>query len=308
MSVADQVPRSFQLDKKGSMELLREYKRTGDPDLRERIILGTIPIVLNVVRKMSLKRKVENFDDYISEGILGLISAVESFNPDAGFAFSTYATLAIKRWVSGYAFRHGSNVMIPANFNCFVAKLFGVTDDELDMMGESVTVGKMTFPTEHVKMALRASEAVTFKLHLHHDTEGHNESIDQSVMPEAWSDHEARTDDEDEYDAAMAFAKKSLSDRNLEILMLYHGVEGREKLSYRDIGTKYGLSHERTRQIVGLCHRDIREELSRQELTCVQDNLSVTGMRFSCRAKVQNEWRSRRSRPGSTPRNLSTLT
>jgi len=74
----------------------REYKRTNDSKIRERLILRYGPIVKYVAGKIAIGAPNVEYDDLVSYGIIGLIDAIEKFDPDQGFAFKTYAIKRIK--------------------------------------------------------------------------------------------------------------------------------------------------------------------------------------------------------------------
>jgi RNA polymerase sigma factor for flagellar operon FliA len=82
---------------KKSADLWDEYQKTGDPDVRERIILENVPLVRHILGQLAIPRlSREAYSDLLSQGILGLIDAVDRFEPCRGWRFSTYATLRIR--------------------------------------------------------------------------------------------------------------------------------------------------------------------------------------------------------------------
>jgi len=77
--------------------LWSNYKRTGDRELRDRLILNYAPLVKYVAGRLGsgLPAHVED-DDLVSYGLLGLIGAIERFDPDRDIKFETYAIARIK--------------------------------------------------------------------------------------------------------------------------------------------------------------------------------------------------------------------
>ncbi len=73
------------------------YKATGDPELRNQLVLQYAPLVKYVAGRVraSLPASVESAD-LVSEGIFGLMDAIEKFDPDRGWAFQTYAVPRIR--------------------------------------------------------------------------------------------------------------------------------------------------------------------------------------------------------------------
>src|SRR5204863_820515 len=78
-------------------ELWRRYKESGDPRAREQLVLAFSPLVKYVAGRMSsgLPAHVEE-SDLISYGLLGLISAIERFDPSREIKFETFAMTRIK--------------------------------------------------------------------------------------------------------------------------------------------------------------------------------------------------------------------
>lgn len=73
------------------------YQQRRDPALRERLLEENLPLVHHVARQMSRTLSVQaDFDDLVSAGTIGLINAIENFDPSRGLAFSTFAAPRIR--------------------------------------------------------------------------------------------------------------------------------------------------------------------------------------------------------------------
>ncbi len=77
-------------------EQWREYKKTNNSKIREELILKYAPIVKYIAGKIAIGTPNIDYNDLISYGIIGLIDAIEKFDPNQGFVFQTYATKRIK--------------------------------------------------------------------------------------------------------------------------------------------------------------------------------------------------------------------
>src|SRR5688572_30008958 len=91
--------------------ILRKYRRTGDPKLREEIVEKMRPLVQSVARKFSGR---EPYEDLESEGLYGLLRAVDQFQPERGTRFSTYATHVIGGQIRHYLRDRGHLIRQPA--------------------------------------------------------------------------------------------------------------------------------------------------------------------------------------------------
>ena len=76
-------------------EKIREYQKTRNQDLKKEIVEINLPLVYDIVNDYKYSSDIEIYD-LVSAGTIGLINAVEKYNPDAGFKFSTYATTTIR--------------------------------------------------------------------------------------------------------------------------------------------------------------------------------------------------------------------
>jgi RNA polymerase sigma factor for flagellar operon FliA len=78
-------------------ELWERYMESRDPALREEIILQNVPLVRHILGRLAIPViSNEIYTDLMGQGILGLIDAVDRFEPSRGWRFSTYATLRIR--------------------------------------------------------------------------------------------------------------------------------------------------------------------------------------------------------------------
>lgn len=78
-------------------ELWRQYKKTGDPYLQEELVLNYQGLVYKLAHKIVRKLKQgTEVEDLIADGMVGLVKAIDAFEPERGFKFSTYATPVVR--------------------------------------------------------------------------------------------------------------------------------------------------------------------------------------------------------------------
>ena len=80
-------------DKEKTRELFRRYKETGDPDAREQLVMSHMNLVRFLANKF--KNRGEPLDDLMQVGYLGLLKAIDRFDPERGLEFTTFATPTI---------------------------------------------------------------------------------------------------------------------------------------------------------------------------------------------------------------------
>lgn len=75
-------------DKEKTRELFRRYKETGDPDAREQLVMSHMNLVRFLANKF--KNRGEPLDDLMQVGYLGLLKAIDRFDPERGLEFTTF--------------------------------------------------------------------------------------------------------------------------------------------------------------------------------------------------------------------------
>lgn len=85
------------LDRDEEQELARRYRETGDRDALFRLVTANLMLVVRVA--LSYRRAVKNLLDLIQEGNLGLLQAIERFDPEVGVRLPTYATWWIRAYI-----------------------------------------------------------------------------------------------------------------------------------------------------------------------------------------------------------------
>jgi RNA polymerase sigma factor FliA len=242
-------------------ELWTKFLATRDPALRESLILRYVPLVHFVLHRLGMSPSIgPDYEDLASQGLLGLIDAVDRYDPGHGTQFSTYATLRVRGhvldqlrasdWLSRSARRRTREVQNA------ITTLWGQfqrapTDEEL-ATHLNLELGKLRqalVEADHVILSLDSdSDADSEEVSLHEllaDDE-HPENADPS---EAWSKRDRR--------AMLAEMIKSLPEREQLILSLYYY----EELTLKEIGKVLDLSESRVCQLHARAMLSLRAQL-----------------------------------------------
>lgn len=115
-----EIGRHKLLSAREEIELTRRMKE-GDKEARRRLIQANLRLVVSIARRY--QNRGLSFQDLIQEGSLGLIRAVEKFDPERGFKFSTYATWWIRQGVTRALADKGRTIRVPVHVNEVIAKL-----------------------------------------------------------------------------------------------------------------------------------------------------------------------------------------
>src|SRR5579884_1653861 len=133
------------------LQMLVEYRRTQSPELRDRIVLRYTNLVESVARRFS--GASEPIEDLAQEGYIGLITAVDLYDPAKNVKFSTYATHFIIGQIKHYLRDRGKIIKEPAWLQELNQRLNRISDALTQQLGRTPTYGEIA-----EKMGMREEE------------------------------------------------------------------------------------------------------------------------------------------------------
>ena len=113
-------------DKEKTHALFRRYKEKGDMDAREQLVMSHLNLVRFLANKF--KNRGEPLDDLVQVGYLGLLKAIDRFDPDRGLEFTTFATPTILGEIKRHFRDKGWSVRVPRRLQELSAKVNQATD------------------------------------------------------------------------------------------------------------------------------------------------------------------------------------
>ena len=238
--------------------------RIGDMEAREQMIRANLRLVVSIAK--NYMNRGLSFMDLIEEGNVGLLKAVERFNPAEECRFSTYATWWIKQSIRRALVNTSKTVRIPSYMVEIITKWKNASVELTYELGRQPApreiADHLNIPPrqEHlIKRVLRANESGGQALSLDNLLDG----------KDALEDHRQRPPDEEVLDSSevdrLQDLLDSLDDRQSHILKLRFGLGGREPMTLKEIGEIVGLTRERVRQIENEALRRLFRILRREE-------------------------------------------
>ena len=128
-------------DKNRTRELFRRFKEQGDAEARDQLIVNHINLVRFLASKF--KNRGESLEDLIQVGTIGLIKAIDRFDPERGLEFTTYATPTIMGEIKRHFRDKGWSVRVPRRLQELSAKVNQATDELTNQLQRSPSVAEI---------------------------------------------------------------------------------------------------------------------------------------------------------------------
>lgn len=222
-----------------------------DPQAREQLVRSNLRLVVNIAKKYVGRGM--SLGDLIEEGNLGLIKAVDYFDPDYGTRFSTYAAWWIKQSIKRALLANVQPVHIPTYMVALMNQWRHTTAELQNRLGRTLDVEEMA---EIMHLPLRKAKII------HHiveilssvkDTSGSDNADDNQVLEETLQDQNAGKPEDtlvaDEERTKVLGLLNEIEPREADVLRSHYGLDGRKPMTLKQIGKKVGLTRERIRQI-----------------------------------------------------------
>lgn len=240
------------LNKKEEYALAMRAKQ-GDDEAKNRLICANLRLVISIAKKYAASSKSLELLDLVQEGNLGLLKAVERYEPSLGFRFSTYATWWIRQAITRGIADQDRMIRLPVHVGEDIRKVQCASRHDDSLSDENHNEDQ--FEKIAIKTGMSAKK-VERMMQISHRTISLDTPIDEDQNNTLGDFIEDRASETPDDFALVSIMKEeiekqlsTLKPREKTILDMRFGLNGKEPCTLEEVGNYIGVTRERIRQI-----------------------------------------------------------
>lgn len=221
---------------------------SGDAEARDRMVRANLRLVVNIARSYTGKGLA--LQDLIEEGNLGLLRAVEGFDPTMNTRFSTYASYWIKQSIKRALVNTAKTIRVPAYMVELLAKWRRATAILHDELGRPPTQEEIAKVLELPKKKLNIIKKAirVYQSNPQAEQSENGWSLDEMIMDSNTKSPDTEMLEADDLTQVKELLTK-MDPREATVLRMRFGLDEEEPKTLKEIGESLGLTRERVRQI-----------------------------------------------------------
>ncbi len=243
------------------IDILNDFLVTRSPELRERLVLQSVPLVHYLLGRMGISQEMgTDYEDMAHQGLLGLIEAVDRYDPKFGARFSTYASLRIRGKVLDYLRTSDWMPRAARKRTRLIQKSISTLwSENLREPTESELAEHMGIKLEEIQEGLADSNRILVSLDLMMDGDRDGNGAVDGLKDDTQV-NPSNIVEESGLMKAMASAIQELSEREQLILSLYYN----DQLTFKDIGQVLGITESRVCQLHARTIMNLKEMMKNE--------------------------------------------
>ncbi len=277
--------------------------RRGDKAARDHMISANLRLVVKIA--MDYKDFGLPLLDLISEGNIGLVKAVERFDPRKGGKLSTYAAWWIKQSIKRALANQSKTIRLPVHLVDKISKMRRTAMALTEQLGREPTDEELaielqipTAKVAHLKSVSVRPASLDAPIGEDGDSGTFGEIVgdDNAVSPyDGLRDKNLNSD--------LHSMVNSLDEREAEIIKLRFGLEGRDELTLEEVGKKFHVTRERIRQLEYIALTKMRKAMAKQESIRTVDEIEQEERLRERHAVIREFVESKVKKPAKVGRN-----
>lgn len=245
------------LSKEEEKELAIRFLR-GDKTAKSKLVSSNLRLVV-MAAKPYIGKSTLPFEDLIQEGNIGLMRAIETYDPSLGWRLSTYAMSWIKQAITRAILNNSRTIRLPINvieIKTKYNKAYSELQEELQRTPSREEIAsKMKMPVKKVK---EIEELIKDPISLNSPLNDEDDGTIEDVVADYSLENPDDKIDNELLAKAINSVLSTLDSRESEIIILRFGLNGERPQTLDEVGKKYNLTKERIRQIENKALRKLR--------------------------------------------------